>query len=224
MPALPAAGKTVRCDLFQTYSANTRVRDRIYFSYTGAGPSVADLNTLAATISAAWNTNISPQQNAGAVLTSIQLTDLASATGAQSVVTVNRVGTLAGVAVPAATAMIIKFRIARRYRGGHPRFYLVGRVVADEATYSTWSSASGASVATAWAAFIAACIAGPPASLGTMAHANVSYFLGFTNKTFPSGRTRAVPNVRATPVVDAVVGYSVNLIMGSQRRRSQQSA
>jgi hypothetical protein len=224
MPALPAAGKVVRCDLFFTYSTNLRVRDRIYFNYTGAGPSVADLNTLAATISSAWNTQMSPQQNSSAVLTQIQLTDLVSSTGAQTVLTVSRTGTLAGAALPSATAMIIKFRIARRYRGGHPRFYLVGRVAQDETNQSAWLSASGSAVAVAWAAFIAACIAGPPASLGTMAHVNVSYFLGFTNKTFASGRTRAVPNVRATPVVDVVTSYSVNLTMGSQRRRSQQSA
>ena len=224
MPALPSPGKVIRCDLFQTVGANTRVKDRIYFSYAGAGPTVADLTTLTTTISGAWNTNISPQQNTGVTLTGITLTDLASASGAQTVTTVSRVGTLAGTAMAAGTAMVIKFKIARRYRGGHPRFYLPGRVTADLASSTAWLSSVGTTVANAFSAFITACEASPPTNIGTMTHSNVSYFTGFTNKTFPSGRTRAVPNQRGTPVVDAVTSYSVNLQIGSQRRRNQQSA
>lgn len=224
MPALPSPGKVIRCDLFQTVGANTRVKDRIYFSYTGAGPNSSDLTTLATTISAAWNTNISPQQNTGVTLTGITLTDLASASGAQVVSTVSRVGSLAGTAMAAAVAMVVKFKIARRYRGGHPRFYLPGRVTADLASSTSWLSASGSSLATAFAAFITACEASPPTNIGTMTHSNVSYFSGFTNKTFPSGRTKAVPTARVTPAVDAVTGYSTNLQVASQRRRNQQSA
>jgi hypothetical protein len=224
MPALPSPGKVVRCDLFQTVGANTRVRNRIFFSYTGAGPTTADLTTLAGTISTAWNTNIAPQQNTGCTLTQIQLTDLNSASGAQVTSTVSRVGTLAGTALSAGVAMIVKFKINRRYRGGHPRFYLPGRVVADLASSTSWAAGSVSSLATAFAAFITACVASPPTNLGTMAHINVSYFTGFTNKTFPSGRTRAVPNTRVTPVNDTVTSYSVNGLVGSQRRRNQQSA
>jgi hypothetical protein len=224
MPPLPNAGKVIRCDLFFTVGANTRVRDRIFFSYAGAGPAVADLNTLAGTISAAWNTNMAPQVNTGVTLTGITLTDLASASGAQVVTSQARVGTLVGTAMTAATAMVIKFKVARRYRGGHPRFYLPGRVIADLATSVQWAAGSVTNVVTAWTAFIAACVLAPPAPIGVMTHANVSYFLGFTNTTFPTGRTRAVPRLRAVPVVDAVTSYSGNQQIGSQRRRSQQSA
>jgi hypothetical protein len=224
MPALPSPGKVVRCDLFMTVGANTRVRDRIFFSYTGAGPTVADLTTLGNNISAQWNTSIVPQTNTGVTLTAIGLTDLASASGAQVLLSVSRVGTLAGTALPAGTAMVLKFKIARRYRGGHPRFYLPGRVTADLSSSTTWVAANTAAAASAFSTFISASLTGPPTNLGTMAHVNVSYFNGFTNKTFPSGRTRAVPNTRATPLVDAVTAYSGNNQVASQRRRNQQSA
>jgi hypothetical protein len=209
--------------LFLTVGANTRVRDRIFFSFTGAGPTVADLGTLATTMSAAWNTNMSPQVNTGVTLTGITLTDLTSASGAQNVTSQARVGTLAGTAMSAGIALIIKFKVNRRYRGGHPRFYLPGRVIADLASSTSWNAGVLTAVSTAWAAFIAGCVLGPPASLGTMAHVNVSYFTGFTNRTFPSGRTRAVPNLRVTPLQDPIVSYSVNGLIGSQRRRNQQS-
>jgi hypothetical protein len=224
MPPLPSPGKVVRCDLFLVVGANQRVRDRIFFTYAGAGPAVADLTTLAATISAAWNTNITPQVNTGTTLFAITLTDLASSSGAQVSVSVARTGTLAGTPMSAGVALIVKFKINRRYRGGHPRFYLPGRVIGDLASSTAWNAGVLTAVSTAFAAFVAACVAGPPAALGAMAHANVSYFTGFTNRTFPSGRTRAVPNLRGAPLVDTIQSYSVNGLIGSQRRRNQQSA
>jgi hypothetical protein len=224
MPALPSPGKVIRCDLFQTIGSNTRVKNRVYFSYTGAGPNVTDLNTLATTISAAWNTNMVPQQNTGCTLTSIMLTDLASASGAQTVVSTSRVGTLAGTALNAGVAMVLKEKIARRYRGGHPRYYHAGRVVADLATSTQWVAANVTALVTAFQAFIAACIVTPPTNIGTMANVNVSYFAGFTNRTNSAGRTFPRPNVRATPTVDTVTSYAGNNTVGSQRRRNQQSA
>lgn len=224
MPALPSPGKVIRCDLFFTYGPNTRVRDRIFFSYAGAGPVAADLTTLSGTISAAWNTNMVPQVNAGLVLTGITLTDLASNVGAQVVTSQNRVGTLAGNALPDGTAMVIKFKINRRYRGGHPRFYLAGRVSADLLQLNSWLPASATAVATAWQSFITACITTPPTNIGTMAHVNVSYFAGFTPTLFPTGRYRNIPKQRALPTVDTIQTYSVNGLVASQRRRNSQSA
>lgn len=224
MPALPNVSKVIRADFFLTVGANARVRDRIFFAFAGAGPNVADLNTLAGQISGAWLTNLVPQTNTGVTLTGITLTDLTSASGAQTVTSQSRVGTLAGVALSAGVAMVVKFKVARRYRGGHPRFYLPGRVAADLSTTTQWVAGSTSSLATAFAAFITGCEAAPPVNIGVLTHVNVSYFAGFTNKTFPSGRTRAVPNVRVTPVQDPVTAYSVNQFIASQRRRNQQSA
>lgn len=224
MPALPSPGKVVRVDLFQTIGANTRVKNRVFFSYTGAGPTVSDLNTLATTISNAWNTNMVPQQNTGCTLTGITITDLASASGAQTVTSVSRIGTLAGTALNAGVAMIIKLKIARRYRGGHPRYYHAGRVVADLATSTSWVAANVTALVTAFTAFIAACVTTPPTNLGTMAQVNVSYFAGFTNRTNSAGRTFPRPSVRATPTVDTVTSQAGNNLVGSQRRRNQQSA
>lgn len=224
MPALPSPGKVIRTDLFFTYGPNTRVRDRIFFQYAGAGPNATDLTTLAGTISAAWNTNMVPQTNASLTLTQIMLTDLASNVGQQVPVTVSRVGTLLGNALPDGTAMVIKFKVARRYRGGHPRFYLAGRVQGDLATLNSWVTGTATTVAAAFQSFITACEATPPTNIGTMTHVNVSYFAGFTATQFPTGRFRNIPKQRTSPVVDAVTAYSVNGLVASQRRRNSQSA
>lgn len=87
-----------------------------------------------------------------------------------------------------------------------------------------WTSAYVAAIATAFGAFIAAAVTTPPTNLGTVTHINVSYFSGFTNKTFPSGRVHPVPNLRSGgPFKDTVQSYGVNAIIASQRRRNGQS-
>jgi hypothetical protein len=225
MPALPAVAKVVRLDLFFTVGVNTRVRDRMFFSFAGAGPTVTDLNTWLTTVSAAWGTNMSPQQHTSCTLTSLEATDLTSSNGAQTTLTASHAGTLTGTgtAPAAGIAVVIKFRISRRYRGGHPRFYMPGPSMGNLADSEHWTSAYATAIATAFAGFVTAAVTGPPANLGAMSHSNISYFLGFHNVTFPSGRQRAVPTLRALPVNDTVVSYAVNPIIASQRRRNQQS-
>lgn len=224
MPALPPVPKVLRVDLIQTNQSNTRIRDRFFLQYTGSGPSVADLNTLATTIANAWSATLASETSNLASLTGVEITDLNSATGAQTERLFAFAGSVAGAFSPAGVAAVVKFKISRRYRGGHPRFYFGNLNNADLATSTTLSSSFQSSLATSFAAFIGDCVTTPPTSLGTLTHVNVSYFSGFHNITLASGRQRSVPTLRGTPLVDAVVAYSVNPQVGSQRRRNQQSA
>lgn len=206
-----------------TIGGDSFARNRLFFQYTGAGPTIADLNTLGGTINTAWNTNLRASFTTNVTLQSLVLTDLTSNTTPQTVVASGSAGTNANPIGPASLALIVKFKINRRYRGGHPRFYEMGVPPVNLATAQTWTAGTISSAATNFAAFIAACVLAPPASIGTLTHSNVSYFSGFTNKTFPSGRVHPVPTVRVTPVVDPIVSYSVNGKVGSQRRRDLQS-
>lgn len=224
MPPLPPVSKMLRVDLIQSFGTDTNIRNRLFFAYTGVGPTPTDLTTLATTIANAWSGNISSQVSSGHTLTGINITDLTSATGAQVVTAQSKAGTIGtGSALPASSSAIVKFKIGRRYRGGHPRFYLSGQVSGNFQSPQQLTSAYVSGLTTAFAAFIAACEAAPPANLGALSHENVSYFSGFTNKTYPSGRTRPVPTLRGSPTVDLVLSYSVNPRYGNQRRRIQQS-
>lgn len=223
MVALPAVPKVIRYDFFSTYGGS--VRDRLFFQYSGT-LSAADLATLLATASAGWNTNMSPVLSTQYTLNSIQGTDLTSNTAPQAVNSTARVGGAAGAAIQSGVAVVVKFKTARRYRGGHPRFYLTGVLGSNFATANTLSGAGQTALAAAASNLVAAIIASPPAAVGTLVQVNISYFLGFTNKTFPSGRIRPVPTPRATPLVDLIVtpgGISVNPKAASQRRRNVQS-
>jgi hypothetical protein len=223
VPALPNVAKVIRVDLFQALGGDANARDRIFFAFAGAGPAVADLNTLANTIVTAWTNNVRAIQDTASSLTLVQITDLTTASGAQTQVTAAVAGTNASPRGSASLAVVIKFRIARRYRGGHPRLYLGGIPPNNLTTAQVWSAGFTAGVQTGWAGFITAIQAAPPAALGALTHVNVSYFLGFHNVTFPSGRQRAVPTLRVIPITDSVISYAVNPRPASQRRRNLQS-
>jgi hypothetical protein len=222
MPALPSVPKVIRFDLRQSYQGNVGIRNRLFISYSGT-LSNADLTTLCNTVATSYGTNIKPLQNVQHSLIGVDGTDLTSSSAAQVVTTQSQVGTVNVGNVPDAVAAIIKFKIARRYRGGHPRFYLTGRDISQFSVTDTFTAGFISSLASGFQAWITAIETAPPAAVGTLVHVNVSYFLGFTNKTFPSGRVHPVPTLRGTPVVDTVLSYSVNPKPGSQRRRTQQS-
>ena len=223
MPALPPVVKTLRVDLLMSVFADLLARDRLFFQYTGANPSVADLAGLATTIGNSWNTNIAPLCSSFVVLTGVQVTDLNSSSGAQALQPRSNAGTRAGSAMSPGIAACVRFKIARRYRGGHPRMYLPAGMSADVDVPGTWKSTFVSAVAGGFLSFIQADILAPPASLGTLTHVNVSYFQGFTNKTFPSGRIHPVPTLRFAAVIDPVLAYLCNPKVASQRRRNLQS-
>jgi len=223
MPALPAVAKVIRVDLHQNVGSNVNVLNRLFFQYSGA-MSQADLVTVLGTISTAYGTQMAANQSSSSALTSVVGTDLSSNTAPQAVNSTVHVGADCATQLPAGTAAVVKFKLGRRYRGGHPHYYAAGICNAELSTANIWVGGFISSLASHFAAFIAACVLAPPAAVGTLTHVNVSYFLGFHNVLNPiTGRERSVPSLRATPVVDAVLSYSVNPKPASQRRRNQQS-
>lgn len=222
MPALPNVPKVIRLDFAQSYAGSPNIRDRVFIQYTGT-LSAGDLATFLATFSASWNTNIAPLLNANHALSSITGTDLTTPSSPQAINSTARAGTNAAAAMAAGVALVVKFKINRRYRGGHPRFYFTGLAQSQMSTAVLWSAATITSFGQGFANFINGGLLAPPAAMGVVTHVSVSFFAGFTNKTFPSGRTRPVATVRGTPVVDAVQSYNVNPKIASQRRRNLQS-
>jgi hypothetical protein len=224
MPALPFVNKVIRVGLVQSLSEDTSVLNRIFFSYTGSGPSPADLVTLAGTIGTAWGADIAPYQSTNVNLFEIDIDDLTSATAAAIDEPSNVPGTDAAAMLPAGTAAVLQQGIARRYRGGHPRAYICGITQDKLQDAQTWKATFISGFPTSWQAFITAIKTSPPASFGALSQVNVSYYQGFTTVTNPiTHRARNVPTLRGTPLVDPMIGYSMNPKVGSQRRRNLQS-
>jgi hypothetical protein len=176
---------------------------------------------MAAGVGTAWGANIAPLISAGVALNLVECIDLTSATASVGSDSTVHNSSRGGSANVLGAATCISFKLNRRYRGGHPRNYWPAPSGADLSDSNTWTGAFVTAAHAGAVAFFAAVEALHGAWATTLDHVNVSYFHGFTNVTFPSGRTRPVPTLRGAPVVDDVVAYRVNPQVASQRRRNQ---
>ena len=151
-----------------------------------------------------------------------ELTDLSSPTAPQVVNSTGATGGAGAAPLSAGVAMVMKYHITRRYRGGKPRAYLPGMSSAYLTTPTEWNPASLANVTAGWITHLTAIAAATPVAAGTGTHVNISYYQGFTNHTYPSGRVKPIPTPRVTPLVDTINNVSGNPTPGSQRRRNEQ--
>lgn len=185
----------------------------LHFAFSGTSPTTAFLTTLAGVIASEWSTHMAPEQVSNCELTEVSLIDLTSPTAAGVDVGAGVIGTRGDDEIPANVAYLVNYPISRRYRGGHPRNYLIVGGNADFLDAAHWSDAFTAEVATHWAAFLDA-IVGYSASGTTLnALVNVSYIDKNLNPTPPYYRT--------TPIVDTITVADLvgEQQMASQRRR-----
>lgn len=223
MAALPNVPGVLRLQMKHTVAEDVDAIVHLYFTYTGAAPSSASLATMAGTVRAAWNTGIKAFASTQVKLTEVIVTDLTSPSSGVGIDSTSVTGTKSGLANAGAVALLVNYKIARRYRGGKPRSYLPYFAAGDMDDQQTWTAATVASFLTAWNTYVGAIIAAAPGGATITGQVNVSYYEGFTSVQNPvTLRWRNVNTVRVAPVVDAVVGTSVNPRPATIRRRSLQ--
>lgn len=221
MPALPSVPKVIQL-AFATHNADGPYVDitRLHFSYTGTAPTPTQLASFATTCLTAWGSALAPSMQANKQLDGLNAIDLSSPTSAVAEVSTILTGALTGDPLPDDAALIMSAKVARRYRGGHPRSYLP---VGDSTSLDTgraWDTTFMGVVLTAWSGFVAAVEAAGWTGAGTIAPVNVSYYQGFTNFTPAGKRAYSAPTLRVGgPVIDAITGYTPRARVGSQRRR-----
>lgn len=222
VPALPPVPATLFVRLRVSLSADLDVLTRFYFSYTGTPPDDATCASFASSILTFAVDEFVPYMPTTSAIEEVEVTDLTSPTAGTGVSASHHAGTAVDQGLPANSAVLINLSIARRYRGGKPRRYLALGTIGDLATPQTWVAGSVTNWLAAFDAFIADCLTLTVAGCNLSQHVNVSYYESFTAVTNPiTGRTKDVPKLRVGgPVVDAIVGASVNTKVGSQRRRT----
>ena len=224
MPAMPSVPGVVRCTMVYDIGADTNIINGFYVHYTGSAPTGAELVTFGDAIVSAFNAHLAPFYASGRAGPFLECVDLSSPTSAIGTSTTEGTGAESGNDLPAEVAAVAKFHVARRYRGGHPRTYMPFGTATDVASGQLWESAFTAGLKSALEAFFVDLLTDGWSGAGTLSHVAVSFFEGFTNVLYPSGRYHVRPTVRGTPLVDAITSYDVNPKFGSQRRRSQQSS
>lgn len=220
MPPLPSIPNVLRVDLIWATSGDTDLDSRQFFRYSGGPPSATDATSFAFSIYSAMAAE-NAQWGADVDLTNVIVTDLSAATGARGEESSSTAGGKTPGALSAATALLINYHISRRYRGGKPRNYLPWLVETDLSNRRSWNPAAVSAAEGALSTYFAAVIGLTSGSTTITDHVNVSYYDGFTVVTSPTtGRSRNVPKLRTTPLIDTVTGFAGSLRPGSQRRRN----
>jgi hypothetical protein len=221
MVALPSVPGIIRADLKYSYGTNTDLLNRFFYSFTGTATAAA-LTTFCTTLATLWAANMAPLLVNSLHLQEVTATDLTTPTSHVGTDSPGTPGSISGVGLSASDSMLIKFIIARHYRGGKPRVYIPGQQAGVQTNAEQWTGSATAAMLLAWTNIMAG-LSGVSAMLPLVGvgQKSVSYFSGFTNELMPSGRYRVKATPRLVPIVDDVIGWSVNPNVCSQRRRNQ---
>lgn len=210
MPALPAVPNVIKFTVEGTCGGHPWV-NVLHWSYTGTLPTGATLNSVSSSLLTVWGAQFGPLMGTDCAVSRVTATDLSSSSGAQGETTDTQTGTRTGGVVPASSAVLISKHIARRYRGGHPRSYIMAGTTTDLDSPREWTAALTVAVDGAYAVVSAAMAALAVGGTNLDLEAIVSYVDATT--------VPAPPHRRVVPLVEPVTGVSVKLAICTQRRR-----
>lgn len=181
----------------------------IFHMFIGNGGSPV-LQAQTDAIAAAFNTiyagGIQSLKCATDTMSSVEAIGIDSATAPSSTVAASGTGTLPAPSLPASVAMVVSWKISRRYRGGKPRTYLSGRAEQDLNDSVNWKPGAVSSNEAQVDAFRTAVNAMTiPGATGTGVLCCVHYFLHNALLT--------------PPLVSVIQGDSIDTRVCSQRRR-----
>jgi hypothetical protein len=213
MPARPFVPSVVSVVLTGDAGGGFPWVNKYHVRYTGAAPTITDLQAYAASLTTSWGTHFAPLVDSGITLTACEVVDLASAFGAGGNSIVATSGSRAGVPIGGQACVLCSWHIGRRYRGGHPRTYYLPGVGADLNNAATWQGAYTTAVGVAVTALQAAFIV-PTGLFSPVEQVNVSYFGGV-----PTVDEASQP--RLVPLVDVIApgAFTISPKLATQRRR-----
>lgn len=204
MPPLPPVPGVVRVKLQGTNQTVGWV-NVFYMTYSGTPPSTADCSAVATSVRAAWLSAIAPAMLTGTILTGVEVADMSTSTGAVGSNSTSAAGTKASSApLPVNCAVVISYKVNRRYRGGHPRNYLPGPNAADVSNGRTWQSA--------YQTVLNAMSGNWPTALNAISSGGSNYQLAAVS--YYNGGA-----LRTQPLVMAVTSCVVHTRLDSMRRR-----
>lgn len=209
MPPLPSPGKVVKM-IAQFHFLDSIAQNIQYFQYdTAARTSVGDLSGLWSHIDTDFLAAYTGATLSSGVCDFIKMIDLIDSSGAEYETVPTFLGTNTGNPLSSNNAVCVQHTINRRYRGGHPRTYMMVGADGDMAAGSIkdWQASFLTNIQNGWDSFNG--LFPYHAGLGTWTRVSVSYY-----ETVGGVRT-----VRATPLVDPILADVAKVRVCSQRRR-----
>lgn len=221
MAPLPATATGVLAIIYRfTVGNDQNVTTKLHFRYTSAAPTTAAMTAFATAVRTDFTTNVKPYLQSQLSLNQVTALDLANPTTPPGVDTTAVPGSRNSGVLPAGTALVAGYPIARRYRGGHPRGYWPLMGASDLADSGHWNGTTLTGVTTAITNHINAVKGLTAGGLALGNQCSVSYYSGgrWVAGT-GSGKPKWLPTLRTPPSVDDVIQVRVNNKPGSQRRR-----
>lgn len=192
----------------------------LYTGYSGGTPSPADMLYFCEGIVSAWDTYVGPFISSSVHTLACDGIDLSSDDGAGNTADVDVAGSGDATSVDNQIAGIVKFDIARRYRGGKPKMYLPGLGADLQEDGSHWTDAAVNDIGSAFTSMAGIIDEISTAGIALIGIVNVSRYQGFTAVENPiTHRWRNIPTYRSDPLVDLVGGFTMDPLMGTQKRR-----
>lgn len=207
MAPLPPAANVFKVEVLGDTTAGRNWANILHFIWSGSTPTNTIAASFAESIFGAWNTNIIPYQTTDISLTGVQVTDLTSDTGAQASYEGSEAGTSVREIITGGVAVLAQYTVARRYRGGHPRTYILAGGQGDLLNTSQWTSTFVGSMNTQWEAFLNAVVGLSSGGCTVGDQVIVSY------------RTGNAP--RTDALVENVTYTGISSTVASQRRRAR---
>jgi len=154
MPALPNVPDVVRVVFSGTYG-DTKWANIFHLKVDGGPGDATELSALLTALEPIYDTRLLNLCSVNAICTQSEARDLSSDTGASALHSgLTLAGTNSSTNLTAQASCCISWKIARHYRGGHPRTYLPGMGASSLADFNTWSSSFVTSAAAGAAGFI----------------------------------------------------------------------
>jgi hypothetical protein len=186
----------------------------MHFAYGGPAPSSGVCDVFATALEEQWNNAFSPNSHPSVIITGAKVTDLSSSFGGAGSVATTDAGTSTGTLLPGNAAFLVSKAIAFRYRGGHPRSYIVTGVQENLLDSGHWNTAFVTTTTSNHVAFLEGFVGTSSGGTTIGLECSVSYYGGAPPILGRSVR-RAVPLVFDVPAD----GYSYSQELAAQRRR-----
>lgn len=200
MPPLPNAPASMKVKIAGNTSSKP-LAHIMHLEYTGGSPVATDCIAIATAFRSAWVTNIIPLIGPSVTYNLWEVTDLATSTGAVGSVTTPAVGThTQSVVPPTSLCLTLSWKIARHYRGGHPRTYLPYANGSDLLNGTQVATAYQTLATTNAGAFLIAVNAITSGAISVVLAA-VSYYTGHALR--PAGVPSPIQTVVIHPRVDS---------------------
>lgn len=210
MPALPDVPGVLKFEFLWTQSG-IPCANIFHASYSGGPPTNEDCVNLGQGASAAfWVSGLYSAYPTSTVFVGVRVTDLTSSTASVGEYTVDESGTYEGSELPAQACVLVNYTISRRYRGGHPRVYILPPNQTLLAGPSEWDSTIVTELST--------CIT----ALQTYFGSGTSGTTDLSGQVCVSYVSSGAP--RVDPLVELISGAVVSPIMATQRRRIRASS